>query len=75
MTPKTSKKVTKKVRNIQKNQNVYFSVDDENYDEEHCPAKGVKGKGTVTLLEDLEKVVPIGEKPNLKYLRTLASIG
>lgn len=50
---------------------MYFSIDDENYDEERCPGKGVKGKGTVTQLEDLEKVVPIGEKLNLKYLRTL----
>jgi len=45
---------------------VYFSVDDENF-----PYKGVKGKGTATIIEDPEITVPLGEKINMKYLGTL----
>lgn len=62
MTPKTSKKV----QNIRKKSNVYFSIDDENF-----PYKGVKGKGVVTIVEDPKRVMPIVEKINLKYLGTL----
>jgi PPOX class probable F420-dependent enzyme len=62
MTPKMSKKV----QNIRSKPTVYFSIDDENY-----PYKGVKGKGTVTLVEDPKKVVPLVEELNLKYLGTL----
>jgi general stress protein 26 len=62
MTPKTSKKV----QNIRKKSNVYFSIDEENF-----PYKGVKGKGVVTIVEDPKRVMPIVEKINLKYLGTL----
>jgi general stress protein 26 len=59
-------KTSKKVQNIRKKSNVYFSIDDENF-----PYKGVKGKGTVTIIEDPKRVMPIVEKINLKYLGTL----
>mgnify|MGYP003580380592 FL=1 len=59
-------KDSSKVRNIRKKSNIYFSIDDEIY-----PYKGVKGKGTVSIIEDPSKVVPIAEKINLKYLDSL----
>lgn len=62
MTPKTSKKV----QNIRNKPNVYFSIDDETW-----PPKGVKGKGTVSVIEDSTRVIPMAEKINLKYLGTL----
>jgi general stress protein 26 len=57
---------TKKVQNVRSKPNVYFSVDDENF-----PYKGVKGKGTATIVEDPQRIVPLVEKVNLKYLGTL----
>jgi len=57
---------TKKVQNVRKKPNVYFSIDDEN-----IPYKGVKGKGTVDVINDPKRVVSIVEKVNLKYLGTL----
>jgi nitroimidazol reductase NimA-like FMN-containing flavoprotein (pyridoxamine 5'-phosphate oxidase superfamily) len=62
ITPKASKKV----RTLRSKPNVYFSIDDENF-----PYKGVKGKGTATIIEDPERTVPLGEKINMKYLGTL----
>jgi general stress protein 26 len=62
ITPKASKKV----RTLRSKPNVYFSIDDENF-----PYKGVKGKGTATIIEDPGRTVPLGEKINMKYLGTL----
>jgi general stress protein 26 len=62
MTPKMSKKV----QNIRGRPTIYFSIDDES-----LPYKGVKGKGTVTVIEDRALVVPLVEKINIKYLGTL----
>ena len=59
-------KAAKKVENIKAKPEVYFSIDDENF-----PYKGVKGKGSVTILDDPKKTVPYGEKINMKYLSTL----
>lgn len=59
-------KIAKKVQNLRNKANVYFSIDDENF-----PYKGVKGKGTVMIVEDPKKTVPQGEKINMKYLGTL----
>jgi general stress protein 26 len=59
-------KVSRKVENLRIKPNVYFSIDDENF-----PYKGVKGKGTVTIIEDPMKTVPYGEKISMKYLGTL----
>jgi PPOX class probable F420-dependent enzyme len=59
-------KAAKKVENLRSKPDVYFSIDDENF-----PYKGVKGKGTVTIIEDPQRTVPYGEKISMKYLGTL----
>jgi general stress protein 26 len=59
-------KMSNKVRNIRSKPNVYFSIDDEN-----LPYKGVKGKATARIIEDLQKVVSMAEKINIKHLGTL----
>jgi general stress protein 26 len=59
-------KVARKVENLRSKLDVYFSIDDENF-----PYKGVKGKGTVTIIEDPQRTVPYGEKISMKYLGTL----
>src|ERR671916_2527980 len=59
-------KIARKIRNLRSKPNVYFSIDDENF-----PYKGVKGKGTATVIEDPKRTVPLGEKINMKYLGTL----
>jgi hypothetical protein len=45
---------------------VYFSIDDET-----SAPKGVKGRGSVTIIEDLSKTVLAGDKTSIKYLGTL----
>jgi general stress protein 26 len=40
-------KMSKKVQNIRRKSNIYFSIDHENF-----PYKGVKGKGVVTIVND-----------------------
>jgi PPOX class probable F420-dependent enzyme len=62
ITPKSAKKI----QNLRKKPNVYFSIDDENF-----PYKGVKGKGVATIVEDPDRTVPEAKKINLKYLGTL----
>ena len=59
-------KIAKKIKNLRSKPSVYFSIDDENF-----PYKGVKGKGTVTIIEDPQRTVPYGEKISMKYLGTL----
>ena len=60
-------KMTKKVQNIKRNPNkIYFCIDEENY-----PYKGVKGRGTARISEDIQNNLPIVEKINMKYLGTL----
>src|SRR5262245_35311816 len=59
-----TQKGTKKVSNIRNNPNrIYFSIDDENF-----PYKGVKGRGSASISEDIQKNVQIVEKINMKYL-------
>jgi nitroimidazol reductase NimA-like FMN-containing flavoprotein (pyridoxamine 5'-phosphate oxidase superfamily) len=60
-------KMTRKVQNMQRNPDkIYFSIDDENY-----PYKGVKGRATARISEDIQKNLSVVEKINLKYLGTL----
>ncbi len=59
-------KAAKKIKNLRKKPNVYFSVDDEN-----LPYKGVKGKGIATVIEDAIKAVSQAKEINMKYLGTL----
>jgi general stress protein 26 len=62
-----TQKMTKKVQNMQRYPDkIYFSIDDENY-----PYKGVKGRATARISEDIQKNLSIVEKINLKYLGTL----
>lgn len=59
-------KSARKTQNIRERSTIYFSIDDEN-----PPVRGVKGKGVATIIEDLETVIPLGERISLKYLGTL----
>ena len=59
-------KDAKKAQNISKNNSVYFCIDD---DEE--PPKGVRGKASAVLMEDISKLVSIAEKMAIKYTGNL----
>jgi hypothetical protein len=45
---------------------VYFSIDDEDF-----PYKGIKGKGSATIVEDIKKTVPEAVIICKKYLGAL----
>ena len=62
----TTSKIAKKTKNLRNKPILYFSIDDENF-----PYKGVKGKGSVTIVEDPTTIVGEGEKISMKYLGTL----
>jgi nitroimidazol reductase NimA-like FMN-containing flavoprotein (pyridoxamine 5'-phosphate oxidase superfamily) len=57
---------SRKLQSIQRQKRVYFCVDIDTR-----PYKGVKGKGTLAVVNDSEKSVQIGEKLLTKYLDTL----
>ena len=59
-------KYAKKTNNLRKNKNVYFCIDKPN-----PPYKGVRGKGSVDIYEDISFNLPIAEKILIKYLGTL----
>ncbi len=63
-----SNKNTVKVRNMKQNKTVYFSVDTD-----ATPNRGVKGKGTATIIKDPGKTLSISEKIVAKYLGDLNS--
>jgi nitroimidazol reductase NimA-like FMN-containing flavoprotein (pyridoxamine 5'-phosphate oxidase superfamily) len=56
-------KHSKKTKNLQQNDKVYFCVDDGN-----PPYKGVRGKANVQILSEPNTNFPIAEKIMLKYL-------
>ena len=58
-----STKETVKVRNLSQNQTVYFSIDTD-----AMPNRGVKGKGSATMIKDPIKAVSLSEKIVAKYL-------
>ena len=62
----TTSKLAKKTQNLRDKPSVYFSIDDEN-----SAPRGVKGRGTVTIIEDPVKTVSAGDKMSIKYLGTL----
>jgi nitroimidazol reductase NimA-like FMN-containing flavoprotein (pyridoxamine 5'-phosphate oxidase superfamily) len=62
----TTSKISKKTKNLRNKPILYFSIDDENF-----PYKGVKDKGSVTIIEDPNRTVSDGEKISMKYLGTL----
>ena len=59
-------KTAKKTKNIRNKNSVYFCVDDET-----MPYKGVRGKGTVRILEDIQSNIPLAEKIMIKYTGNL----
>jgi general stress protein 26 len=59
-------KSSSKVKSIRNKPYIYFSIDDENF-----PYKGVKGKGTATIIDNSSRVLAMAEKICLKYLGTL----
>jgi general stress protein 26 len=61
----TSKK-SMKTENLNRNNTVYYCVDDPN-----PPYKGVRGKGKVKIHQDVNHNVPIAEKIMVKYLGSL----
>jgi general stress protein 26 len=58
--------MSKKFANINRNDNVYFCIDDEKF-----PPKGVKGKGVATISKDVSANISMMEKIYTKYLGTL----
>jgi general stress protein 26 len=59
-------KQSKKATNLKENEIIYFCIDDPN-----PPYKGVRGKATVKIYEDVDFNVPIAEKIHIRYLGTL----
>lgn len=62
VTPKKSKKASNALRL----KTIYFSIDDESF-----PYKGVKGKGAIQSLDDLNSNIKIAEKIITKYMGSL----
>jgi nitroimidazol reductase NimA-like FMN-containing flavoprotein (pyridoxamine 5'-phosphate oxidase superfamily) len=62
----TTSKLSKKIQNLRNKSTIYFSIDDEN-----PPYKGIKGKGTATLIEDPDKTISQGDRISMKNLGTL----
>jgi len=59
-------KTTKKAQNIRNKNTVYFCIDDEK-----VPYKGVRGKASATIIEEVSKMIPITEKIMIKYTGNL----
>jgi len=57
---------SRKAQNIQKKSTIYFCIDDD-----RAPYKGVRGKGVATILQDINKSLPIVEKLLMKYIGNL----
>jgi fibrillarin-like rRNA methylase len=67
----TTSKLAKKTQNLRRRPTIYFSIDYENYDG-NIPPKGVKGKGTATIVEgDPNRIIPQADRISIKYLGTL----
>jgi general stress protein 26 len=54
---------SKKTRNLRRNNIIYYCIDDDN-----IPYKGVRGKGTVRISEDVDYNLVIVERIVVKYL-------
>jgi uncharacterized pyridoxamine 5'-phosphate oxidase family protein len=61
-----SEKESRKTRNLQRNNIIYYCIDDDN-----IPYKGVRGKGIVRISENINYNLPIIEKIVVKYLGSL----
>lgn len=58
-----SGKESRKTQNLRRNNIIYYCIDDDN-----IPYKGVRGKGTARISEDINYNMPIIEKIVIKYL-------
>ena len=56
----------KKTRNLRRNNIIYYCIDDDN-----IPYKGVRGKGTVRISEDVDYNLVIVERIVVKYLGSI----
>ena len=54
-------KTAKKAQNVRNKNIVYFCIDSEE------PVKGVRGKASTTIIEEISKILPIAEKITTKY--------
>ena len=61
----TNKKLSKMIRNLEKNMTISFCIDDSRPDQ----YKGVRGKGDVSILEDVEYTAPIFENIAARYVQ------
>ena len=61
-----SGKASRKTQNLRRNNIVYYCIDDDN-----IPYKGVRGKGTVRISDDVNYNLPIIEKILVKYLGSI----
>jgi hypothetical protein len=61
-----SGKESKKTRNLRRNNIIYYCIDDDN-----IPYKGVRGKGTVKMSEDVGFNLPIVERIVVRYLGSI----
>jgi general stress protein 26 len=59
-------KQSKKINNLRNNDMIYFCIDDQS-----PPYKGVRGKGSVKIHEDVNFNIPLAEKILIKYLGNL----
>jgi general stress protein 26 len=59
-------KESRKTYNLRNNEVIYFCIDDQNH-----PYKGVRGKGSVKIHEDVNYNIPIAEKILTRYLGNL----
>lgn len=57
---------SKKTQNLRRNNIIYYCIDDDT-----IPYKGVKGKGTVRISDDVDYNMPIIEKIVAKYLGSI----
>jgi general stress protein 26 len=57
---------SKKTRNLRRNNIIYYCIDDDN-----IPYKGVRGKGTVRISEDVDYNLVIVERIVVKYLGSI----
>jgi general stress protein 26 len=59
-------KQSKKTGNLKRNNVIYFCIDEQN-----PPYRGVRGKGTVKIYDDINFNGPIAEKIHIRYLGSL----
>jgi general stress protein 26 len=61
----TNKKLSKMIRNLEKNNTISFCIDDSRPDQ----YKGIRGKGDVSILEDVKYTAPIFENIAARYVQ------